>query len=162
MKALVRSLALLRVPAVTWVEDSLAVGRFPSERALRALAARRVTLVVNLHERPHHAGLLAELGIRELHLPVRDFHAPTASTLDRAVDAVEEALGRGERVMVHCGAGFGRTGTVVACLFVARGLGAAGGIARARALRPGSIETVEQQQAVRRFEKSRKPGDTVP
>jgi atypical dual specificity phosphatase len=55
-------------------------------------------------------------------------------------------------VAVHCGGGLGRTGTLLACYLVsAEGLPADAAIARVRAARPGSVETEDQEQAVRRY-----------
>jgi protein-tyrosine phosphatase len=54
-------------------------------------------------------------------------------------------------VAVHCGAGLGRTGVVLACYFVSKGLNAPNAIARVRRLRPGSVETEEQADAVAEF-----------
>jgi atypical dual specificity phosphatase len=51
-------------------------------------------------------------------------------------------------VAVHCGAGLGRTGAVLAAYFVARGMTANNAVGRVRRLRPGSIETDEQAEAV--------------
>ena len=61
-------------------------------------------------------------------------------------------------VAVHCGAGLGRTGTVVAAYFVTRGLGPREAIVKVRDLRPGSIETVEQERAVEAFARRLKTG----
>ena len=52
---------------------------------------------------------------------------------------------------VHCTAGKGRTGTVLAAYFVARGLDPEAAMAKVRGLRDGSIETDDQEEAVRAF-----------
>jgi atypical dual specificity phosphatase len=51
-------------------------------------------------------------------------------------------------VNVHCRAGKGRTGTVLAAYFVSKGMSAAEALQRVRELRPGSIETPEQEHAI--------------
>jgi protein-tyrosine phosphatase len=54
-------------------------------------------------------------------------------------------------VAVHCGAGLGRTGVVLAAYFVSTGMTAAAAITKVRKLRPHSIETDEQAEAVEQF-----------
>nr|XP_005497824.1 dual specificity protein phosphatase 23-like [Zonotrichia albicollis] len=57
-----------------------------------------------------------------------------------------------QAVAVHCMLGHGRTGTLLAC-YLCKEQHLAGGdaIREIRRLRPGSIETSEQEQAVLRF-----------
>jgi atypical dual specificity phosphatase len=61
-------------------------------------------------------------------------------------------------VAIHCAAGLGRTGVVVACFFIDKGLNAKNAIARVRRLRPGSIETEEQEEAVDEFYRRKQTG----
>jgi atypical dual specificity phosphatase len=89
--------------------------------------------------------------MREVHLPVPDFTAPSPSTLDAAIESFTAANDQDQAVAVHCLGGLGRTGTVVAALLVTQGLDADAAIDRVRAILPGSIETASQEQAVRDF-----------
>jgi atypical dual specificity phosphatase len=73
---------------------------------------------------------------------------PTPEQLDQTVSAIAKAHDRQMGVGVHCGAGLGRTGVVLACYLVHKGSGAQNAIAKVRRLRPGSIETEEQADAV--------------
>ena len=125
--------------------------------ALAEWAGRhRVTAVVTLTERPLPEDLLQEYGLRALHVPVIDFTAPTPEQMAAAVGFVQEELGRGGRVVVHCGAGYGRTGCVLACCLVSEsGLTADDAIDEVRRLRPGSIETDEQESLVREWASNR-------
>jgi atypical dual specificity phosphatase len=134
-----------------WVEEGRVLAcAYPRTRAALAnLARQRVTTVVNLHPRAHAAARLARYGLVELHLPVADFSPPSPEQIDRGVAAIADAVARGERVAVHCGAGLGRTGTLLACYLVRQGLDPAEAIARVRAARPGAIETAAQEAAVR-------------
>jgi atypical dual specificity phosphatase len=141
-----------RLKSVTWDDENLAACRFPrTDKALQELADKGVGLLVNLHERPHPPERLARYGMTELHLPVPDFTPPTPDQLERGVNAIESAIDNGTRVAVHCGAGLGRTGTLLACYLVRKGLSPDQAIARVRALRPGSVETPAQEAAVRAF-----------
>lgn len=138
---------------MTWIEDGrvAACGYPRRESELRALAAAGVALIVNLHHRAHPPDVLTRLHLKEVHLAVVDFTAPSQEQLAHGVQVMRETVNGGAAVAVHCGAGLGRTGTLVACYLVAGGLSAEEAIAKVRRLRPGSIETPEQEAAVRTF-----------
>ena len=138
---------------VTWLlEDRLAACRYPrNDAALRELADRGVTLLVNLHERPHAPELLAHHGLTEVHLPVPDFTPPAPEQLERGVAALQQAVASERKVAVHCGGGLGRTGTLLACYLVTGGLNPSEAIGRVRAARPGAVETPAQEAAVEEF-----------
>jgi atypical dual specificity phosphatase len=68
--------------------------------------------------------------------------------IERGVAAIADALENGRVAVVHCGAGLGRTGTLLACYLVHSGLNADEAIRRLRAVRPGSVETRAQVAAV--------------
>jgi atypical dual specificity phosphatase len=136
-----------------WLEVGRVLGcAYPRREAgLTALAQQGVTVLVNLHERSHRPTRLAAHGLTEVHLPVRDFTAPSPEVLARGVAAIERALAEGQVVAVHCGGGLGRTGTLLACYLVHQGLAPDEAIRRVRAARPGSIETAAQVAAVQAF-----------
>lgn len=133
-----------------WVAPGVLGCAYPrTERALAALSASGVRLLVNLHERPHDPARLKRHGLRETHLPVKDFAAPSPEQIECGMRAILEALTAGEAAAIHCGGGLGRTGTVLACyLASSEGLGAEEAVRRVRALRPGSVETAAQLAAV--------------
>ncbi len=136
---------VLAVDQGTWLEERRVLGcAYPRrEAALAGLARQGVSLLINLHERPHDPARLARHSLTELRLPVADFTPPSPVQLDRGVAAIVAAIAAGERVAVHCGAGKGRTGTLLACYLVSQGLDAGAAIAHVRASRgrggiPGS------------------------
>jgi atypical dual specificity phosphatase len=137
--------------------DWLVVGRvlgcaYPRRAAaLGSLAEQGVTVLVNLHERGHAPERLARHGLTEVHVPVRDFTAPSPEQLAQGVDAIERALAADQAVAVHCGGGLGRTGTLLACYLTRHGRSPTDAIAEVRRLRPGSVETRAQVAAVEAF-----------
>ncbi len=145
----------------TWIEEGWLLGcAYPRREAAVALLARHgVSLLVNLHERAHDPARLARHGLEEIHLPVADFTPPSPAQVDRGVAAITEALAAGRRVAVHCAGGRGRTGTLLACYLVHRGLDPDAAIARVREARPGSVETRAQAMAVEAYARRLRPAE---
>lgn len=125
------------------------------EATLADLSAEGVGAVVSLTESPLDATALQVAGMQYLHLPVMDFSPPTPAQVERFVLFVDQANAAGRAVVVHCTAGRGRTGTMLACYLVHIGLGAGEAIDSVRRIRPGSIETAEQEDAVRAYDRTR-------
>ena len=118
---------------------------------LEFLHSRNIRAIVSLTESPLDKAYIEEFGFRYLHLPVSDFTAPTLDQVKQFLEFQRAAEAEGQAVVVHCGAGLGRTGTMLACALAGRGMTAAQAIDRMRTLRPYSIETIEQEDCVRRF-----------
>lgn len=130
-----------------WIEDGrVAAMAMPWPEDVEDLRRAGVTAILSLSERVPRE--LVEGPFAHLALPVRDFHAPTQAQIDAAVAFVDRAVDAGGACAVHCGAGLGRTGTIVAAWLVHRGRSAAEAIAEVRRRRPGSVETAEQEAAV--------------
>lgn len=80
------------------------------------------------------------------HIPVVDFAAPDHHQMLRFCQLVDAAAEKKERVMVHCLAGIGRTGTFLASYLMWRdGLNARQALSHVRGLRREYVQSVEQE-----------------
>lgn len=124
---------------------------------IAAIAAWRAGLVVSLVEGaeaarlglgPGGARLAAALraaGIAWEHLPLPDYGLPDPAAWAGLASLLLARLAAGGRVLLHCRAGRGRSGTIAAGLMVRAGMAPAAAIAAVRAARPGAIETAAQE-----------------
>lgn len=137
----------------SWVEKPhlAALARPTSPEDLHWLRGQGVEVLLSLTEDRLPRDWCDDAGLLVFHEPLEDMEAPTQEQLDRCVSAITKAQANHMPVAVHCGAGLGRTGVVLAAYLVSRGASAASAIARVRRLRPNSIETDEQAEAVERF-----------
>jgi atypical dual specificity phosphatase len=89
-----------------------------------------------------------------LHLRVEDFGAPTVEELDEVVDFLDKQIRSDRPVLVHCAAGKGRTGALLAAYMVKKqNLTAKQAIEKIRITRPGSVQSIMQETALFMYEK---------
>lgn len=93
-------------------------------------------------------------GMEWFHLPIKDVDVPDATFEAQWCYAglrLRDHLRHGRNVLVHCRGGLGRSGTIAARLLVEMGWSPADAITAVRAQRRGAIETLAQEQYVRRL-----------
>lgn len=88
---------------------------------------------------------------RWLWLPIPDGGVPDETferRWDEASPELHRRLAAGERVLIHCRAGLGRTGMIASRLLVEAGLTPLQALNAVRRARPGTVETLPQEQYV--------------
>ena len=135
-----------------WViHGSLAGAQGPtSNRDLMFLRLQTIGAIIRMEERTI-SGAGQELV--DMYEPVPDFTPPEPEQLDRMVSFISDQIETWERpVVVTCYAGLGRTGTVLAAYLVYTGYSAEQAVRLVRELRPQSIQTREQEDAVFQYQ----------
>jgi predicted protein tyrosine phosphatase len=136
-----------------FVTPGLAVGAcFPAEGAARLAKDHGISRVVDVRiESCDDEAVLRVHGIRLLHLPTHDTRAISQDRLSRGVAFVSDGLDRGERVLVHCQYGIGRSALLACCVLVARGSPPLSALEAAKRARPVVSPSPEQLEALREF-----------
>lgn len=129
---------------------------------LRAICDWSATILVSLmqdHEFeelgiPDIGGHAASLGLSWMHLPIPDGGVPDETFEAQWMRCGPEIRGRlaqGERVVLHCKGGLGRTGTIAARLLMEFGIDAREALWAVRRARPGTIENIIQENYLDRL-----------
>jgi atypical dual specificity phosphatase len=138
------------------VEHKLAAMSYPeSEDAFALLWRIGIRALINLAEEPLPEEILRNVGILAEHIPVVDFTAPSLKQVERVITMIHFYLEKNMPVAVHCIAGLGRTGTILACYLVGEGKSADEAITAIRRWRPGSIEMLDQEAVIHEYEQFR-------
>jgi atypical dual specificity phosphatase len=140
-------------PGFTWVDKPLLAALSMPESAddLAWLRRQGIDVLITLSEELPARRWVNDAGLMTVHVPVTDMTAPTLRQIELCLDTIDRASKSGMGAAVHCTAGKGRTGTVLAAYFIAGGLSARRAIEKVRELRPGSVETPEQERVLEEF-----------
>ena len=95
-------------------------------------------------------------GVSFYHFPWRDMDTPDIDTGMRIAQVMTYHVDSGGKVAVHCHAGLGRTGLVIACWLVLGGIvsSAAAAVTYVRKYRRGALQTRKQVRFVHEFEEA--------
>ncbi len=136
------------------VDTNVVIGAFPFKSDVSRLAKAGIQAVVNTCQEyvgPHSE--YERYGIEQLHIPTIDFTHPTMESIEAAVAFMEDRIGQGKRVYVHCKAGRGRSATIVACWLIKHyQITADEAQAWLAKVRPHVKASISQRPVVRRFE----------
>jgi protein-tyrosine phosphatase len=147
-----------------FIAPGLAVGAcFPKHAAAVLAREHGVSRVVDVRvEDRDDEEVLRLHGIRLLHLPTHDTRAVSQESLRHAVAFASEALDAGEKVLVHCQWGIGRSALVAVAVLVARGDPPLVALERAKTARPVVSPSPEQLEALVAFSEAVKAEQGAP
>jgi atypical dual specificity phosphatase len=142
----------------SWVLDGELAGcaRPYAARVVAFLASQGIRAVVRLttpEEGALDPAVIMAAGLEDLLQPIRVLTPPGDAPLDRILRFIDGCLAQGKPVAVSCGAGYGRTGTVLACYLVYRGRSAAEAIAEITHRGRQAYEVPEQLQAIQAYDR---------
>jgi atypical dual specificity phosphatase len=132
------------------LEPGAGVAAYDDE--LPVLYSKGFRAVVSLLNLPSDKAVYESAGFAFLCLPIPDGGAPTMEQAVEFVRFVNRQRAEGRPVAVHCEAGVGRTGTMLAVYLISQGSDAATAIRTVRMVQPRAIETMRQVQFLSAFE----------
>ena len=124
----------------SFVDEYVSGSALPtSRRQVDWIRRKGVSSILSLTETPLNSSWAK--GLECMHVPMRDHAIPTVEQLSQAVTFLVSQTMKKNKVLVHCLAGKGRTGTVLAAYLCQKyNLAPADAIANIRLKRPGSVE----------------------
>ena len=138
----------------SWIiENKLAGSAIPtSTDEIQWAIEQGVKSIVTVREEPLDSDWTND--VNYLHVHSNDMGVPEFDDLIHAIDFIHTRITNNEPVMVHCLAGLGRTGTLLACYLIKyQKMSADKAIQKLRDERPGSIQSFPQEEIIFQFEK---------
>lgn len=125
----------------------------PMSYDLDLLVSVGITVLITLTEEDLYQAELKAAGLTNLHLPIYDREAPSLTQMHMLLFKMQKLIEQGEVLAVHCLAGIGRTGTVLAAWMIKEGgLAAEEAIRRLRLINPSFVQTEVQEVFLADFE----------
>jgi atypical dual specificity phosphatase len=118
---------------------------------LKALSSLGAQYLVSLTEEAFPPERLAKYGVVGIHFPIVDMGVPELQAAAQLIASINRRVDAGMPTILHCKAGLGRTGTLLACLLVFRDFTAVAAINEVRCVNPRYIQSDEQLQFISQF-----------
>ena len=125
----------------------------PIDYDLSLLARIGITQLITLTETDIDQEALRRHQLTNIHLSVFDREAPSIGQTHMLLVRMQKLIEAGEVLAVHCKAGLGRTGVILAAWMIREGgLTAEDSMARLRRIEPGFIQSKDQEDFLYRYE----------
>ena len=136
------------------IENKLAGSAIPTSiDEIKWIQEQGIKSIVTIREEPLDEDWISEMNY--LHVLSDDMGVPSFDDLKTSVDYVHEKIQNNEPVMVHCLAGLGRTGTILACYLIKyEKMSAEDAIQHVREKRHGSIQSFVQEELIFQYGKT--------
>jgi atypical dual specificity phosphatase len=141
-----------------WIQPHLLGGmQYPGllnddKQDLSALQELKVSILISLTETAYDADKLHAYQIQGIHFPIDDMDVPSLAKTKALCIQIETWQQQNHAVIVHCKAGLGRTGTMLACMLVYQLKTAIKAIETVRLINPYYIQNDKQLEFVCLFE----------
>lgn len=141
----IRGLLIRRPMNFSFINDYVCGSSVPTSRSqVKWLRERGVMGVLSLTTAPLRKDWLS--GLDYLSIPIKDHTIPTVEEIEQSIDFILQHEERKEKVLVHCYAGKGRTGTVLAAYLCRKyGFAPEQAILFLRTKRSGSVERAQRK-----------------
>jgi len=138
-----------------WITHNLAGSAKPGiygdlKNDIKFLKESKIDLIINLTEEPNNPPM-TDFGFEEIHFSIMDMGTPSLYDTHPFCSPVIDALNSDKKVLVHCKAGLGRTGTILACLLVEMGRKPDTAINEIRSKNPDFIQNTLQENYIQLY-----------
>jgi len=136
------------------IENKLAGSAIPTSKdEVQWLHEQGVKSIVTIREEPLDNDWINKMNY--LHVLSDDMGVPTFEDLANSIDFIHERIQNNEPVLVHCLAGMGRTGTILACYMIKyQNMSPEDAIQHIREKRHGSIQSFVQEEMIYQYAKT--------
>ena len=145
---------------MSWITPHLAVGGRVHPDDITRLAGTGVSRIVDTRsEHQDDERALGRAGIQLLYLPTPDTHPLTSAQLCDGARWINAQIARGERVLVHCEHGVGRSVLLAAAALVMGGMGASDALQLIQRKRWQAAPNHRQVRRLQEFERAVRAGE---
>ena len=140
------------LPDLSWITPTLSISGTIKTAHYSSLAKLGISAVVDLRDEGKDDQRLLDLvGIDLLHLPTQDRGFPSELQLETGLMWISKHLEQGNKVLIHCKNGIGRSFIMAACVLVFQGDGLEASLRLIKHRRWGAYLNRSQHSALNQF-----------